>query len=101
MFCSGYKPPGCVFNSSGIRSKAFLKAYIRASREQLRGYCKGAVLPMGPMYHCHCYFSSEPGVLPLLCYTILKFLKSSHVILIVDGMEPLKQSAEVTREIIK
>lgn len=81
MFYSGYKPPGCVFNSSGTWSKAFLKAYVRASREQLRGYSKGEVSPTGPMYHCHCCFSSESGVLPLLCCMILKFLKSSDVVL--------------------
>lgn len=71
LFCSGYKPPGCVFNSSGIWSKAFLKADVRASREELRGYSKGEVLPTGPVCHCRCYFSSEPD-LPLLCYMILK-----------------------------
>lgn len=48
-----------------------LDADVRASREELRGYSKGEVLPMGPVCHCHCYFSSEP-VLPLLCYMILK-----------------------------
>lgn len=71
LFCSGYKPPGCVFKSPGNWSKAFLKAGVRASREELRGYSRGEVLPMGPMCHCHCYFSSEP-VLPLLCSMILK-----------------------------
>lgn len=52
--------------------RVILKACVRAPSKQWRGYREWEALPRGPIYLCHCSFSSEPDLLPLLCYVILK-----------------------------
>lgn len=101
MFCSGYKATSYVFKSSGIWSKAFLKAHIRASREQLRRDSKGEVFPTGHVSLLLPFFQWT------LCFAtaVLRNSGIPEIIrcdsLIVDSMELLTQSAEIIREIVK